>query len=102
MKPKFYLPFLAVVSTGITLIGTTLLAGAEFRVNTGTSGDYAYELWRSDDGWEYTLKIWYRRDYPDGSVYRHYGAFESSREALDYFECHYADNQSACDRLSRY
>ncbi|MBD1999700.1 hypothetical protein H6F88_17350 [Oculatella sp. FACHB-28] len=71
-----------------TILLTTRAALADFRVSNGTGGNYAYQLWRTDDGTQYYLKIWSRRSYPNGSHFQS-GSFESSRDALNYFDCEY-------------
>ncbi|MEM8807016.1 MAG: hypothetical protein AAGF01_13410 [Cyanobacteria bacterium P01_G01_bin.38] len=100
MKIGSYLAAFSLASVSILGLGSA--AFAEFRVNTGAIGDYAYELWRSDNGREFTLQVWEREDYPENGMIREHGRFESTREALDYFDCYYGENQSACEQLARY
>ncbi|MBD1871757.1 hypothetical protein H6F95_31530 [Cyanobacteria bacterium FACHB-471] len=83
------LTFGSVLATATVLL-TAGAALADFRVGNGTGGNYAYELWRTDDGAQYYLKIWTRRGYPNGSPIQS-DSFESSRDALNYFDCRYAE-----------
>jgi hypothetical protein len=86
---KLMLAFGSVVAAATVLL-TASAALADFRVGNGTGGDYAYELWRTDDGALYYLKIWTRRSYPRGSYFQSI-SFESSRDALNYFDCEYGE-----------
>jgi hypothetical protein len=86
-QKKLMLAFSSVLAA-VTVLATANAALADFRVGNGTGGTYAYELWRTDDGTQYYLKIWSRRSYPNGSHFQS-GSFESSRDALNYFDCNY-------------
>lgn len=80
--------------TSIVLLTLSTTAMAESLVSNGSGGtrrgDYNYELWQTTDNHGYYLKIWQSQSYgnPEPSWITHH--FESSREALDYFDCHYA------------
>ncbi len=100
-----------ILLTGLTL--TTLLAFprtalADFMTNSGSGGysdkntqrsyRYEYEVWSDDSNTSYTLKVWNSEDYPDGSP-TGLSSFKSAREALDYFDCHYAHKQDICKQM---
>jgi hypothetical protein len=63
---------------------------ADYLNSEGTGGDYRYELWSSDDSNNYYLKIWSSEASPESAPYKVTGTFNSSREALIYFDCYYA------------
>jgi hypothetical protein len=71
-----------------TFIATSSVALADYLASAGGGGDYNYELWSSDNGSYYYLKIWRRG--ADPSSYFRSGTFSSSAEALEYFDCNYA------------
>ncbi|MBA3920565.1 MAG: hypothetical protein H0X31_02180 [Nostocaceae cyanobacterium] len=76
--------------TTAAIIATSNMAMADSLVSSGTGGDYKYQLWRSTDNTQYYIKVWQSdsdlHDYPRSTT----RSFESSREALDYFDCVYA------------
>lgn len=86
-QKKLMLAFSSIAAVA-TVLMTPGVALADFKVGNGTGGSYAYELWRTDDGTQYYLKIWARRSYPNGSHFQS-SSFESSRDALNYFDCQY-------------
>ncbi|MCP6762515.1 MAG: hypothetical protein NHB32_28025 [Fischerella sp. CENA71] len=85
MVKKILLPLL----TTLTLISVSTIAKADYLVSNGSGGDYSYELWQ--DNTRYYLKIWKREFYGKEEAYTTSSSFESSREALEYFDCYYAD-----------
>lgn len=64
---------------------------ADYPTSQGVGGDYRYELWSSDDNQSYYLKIWLRQAISDSDSYTTSISFDSSREALVYFDCNYAE-----------
>jgi hypothetical protein len=79
-------PILA-ISTLISISSTAL---ADYLRSEGRGGDYLYELWSTDDGNNYYLKIWSDKANPRKDPSKQVGSFESSRKALIYFDCYYA------------
>lgn len=82
---KAFVSFFAVVTILIPTV-----AMADFRVSNGSGGRYSYELWQNTDS-KYYLKVWNRdssTQEPPALVSR---SFQSSREALDHFDCVYAE-----------
>jgi hypothetical protein len=81
------IPMLA-ISTLLSISSTAL---ADYLRSEGFGGEYRYELWSSDDGDKYYLKIWDKDENPQKDSYSRTGNFKSSREALIHFDCNYAD-----------
>ncbi len=73
-----------------TLVSISNKALADYQRGEGRGGDYLYELWSTDDGSRYYLKIWSDKADPKKDPSSQTGSFESSREALNYFDCNYA------------
>jgi len=80
-------PILA-ISTLLSISNTAL---ADYLTSEGYGGEYRYELWSSDDGQKYYLKIWDKDEDPKQDNYRKTRNFESSRKALIHFDCNYAE-----------
>ncbi|WP_193914574.1 hypothetical protein [Desmonostoc muscorum] len=74
-----------------TFVSASNTALADYLNSQGSGGDYRYELWSSDDNSSYYLKIWLYEASPTSSPRTTTGAFDSSREALIYFDCNYAE-----------
>ncbi|MBD2513953.1 hypothetical protein H6G93_02830 [Nostoc sp. FACHB-973] len=74
-----------------TFVSASNTALADYLNSQGSGGDYRYELWSSDDNSSYYLKIWLYEASPTSSPRTITGAFDSSREALIYFDCNYAE-----------
>jgi hypothetical protein len=79
-------PILA-ISTLLSISNTAL---ADYLRGEGRGGDYIYELWSTDDGSSYYLKIWSDKANPKKDPSSKTRSFKSSREALIYFDCNYA------------
>ncbi|MBD2569066.1 hypothetical protein [Anabaena lutea] len=75
-----------------TLISISKTALADYLRSEGFGGEYRYELWSTDDGNNYYLKIWDKDEDPQTDKSSQTGNFKSSREALIHFDCNYADN----------
>ncbi len=73
-------------------------SGGYYDKNTSQSYRYEYEVWANNNNTAYTLKVWDSQNYPNGSPYRS-SSFESARQALDYFDCHYAQKQDICRQM---
>ncbi|MBD2355158.1 hypothetical protein H6G41_11090 [Tolypothrix sp. FACHB-123] len=88
-------PILKVVTipvlTLLTCIATSHTALADYLNSEGFGGNYRYELWSSDDNRSYYLKIWSKEASPNSKSYITTPTFESTREALIYFDCNYAE-----------
>ncbi|WP_413174014.1 hypothetical protein [Anabaena azotica] len=78
------------ILTVVTLIAAPNAALADYLRSEGYGGDYRYELWSSDDGQKYYLKIWNKDKDPQKDNYLTKGSFKSSSDALNYFDCYYA------------
>jgi ABC-type long-subunit fatty acid transport system fused permease/ATPase subunit len=70
------------------LIPTVVIADS--RVSSGSGGKSSYELWQNADN-EYYLKVWNRDSSTQEAPVRISRDFKSSREALDHFDCVYAE-----------
>jgi len=81
------IPVLSVSS----ILGISNIALADYLTSQGMGGDYRYELWFDDDNKSYYLKIWSRKASSDSDSYTTSRGFDSSREALVYFDCYYAE-----------
>ena len=79
------------VLTALSTLGMSNIALADYLKSQGTGGDYRYELWSTDDNKIYYLKIWRREANPTSSPYTITRYFDSSRDALIYFDCNYAE-----------
>ncbi|MFM2061971.1 MAG: hypothetical protein RLZZ507_1641 [Cyanobacteriota bacterium] len=79
------------ILTVITLMTANNAALADYLRSEGYGGEYRYELWSSDDGTDYYLKIWNKDADPQKDSYLRSVNFRSSREALIYFDCNYAE-----------
>jgi ABC-type long-subunit fatty acid transport system fused permease/ATPase subunit len=82
---KLLVSFFAVATVLIPTI-----AMADSNVSSGSGGKYSYELWRTTNN-EYYLKIWNRDSSTQESPSSVTHHFQSSREALDHFDCVYAE-----------
>jgi len=80
-------PILA-ISTLLSISNTAL---AKYLTSEGYGGNYRYELYSADDGSKYYLKVWYKDQDPKKDPYYRFEVFESSRKALNHFDCYYAD-----------
>ena len=83
----------------VSVLAISSSALADYQMSSGSAGrgdgkDYAYEIWSNEQNTVYTLKVWFRNAYPNGSYTTH--RFGSSQEASDYFECHYMQSLSSC------
>jgi hypothetical protein len=85
--------------TTAVLLSLSSVAMADSLVSNGSGGDHSYELWQSRDNTEYYLKVWKRQSYKDREPLWIVHNFQSSRQALDYFDCYYAGKSlPACPR----
>jgi hypothetical protein len=73
-----------------TLLSVSHTALADYLRGNGRGGDYIYELWSTDDGSSYYLKIWSDKEDPQKNPFTKTRSFKSSREALNHFDCNYA------------
>jgi hypothetical protein len=73
-----------------TLLSISKTALADYLRSEGFGGEYRYELWSTDDGNNYYLKIWDKDEDPQKDTYTTKGNFESSGKALSHFDCYYA------------
>lgn len=65
---------------------------AGYLIHDGEGGDYTYELWSTSANYiQYFLKVWRREQNQNSRPLAIAGTFESTREALIYFDCHYAN-----------
>ncbi|TAF10223.1 MAG: hypothetical protein EAZ77_03415 [Nostocales cyanobacterium] len=78
------------IFTVITLMAAPNAALADYLRSEGYGGEYRYELWSTDDGSNYYLKIWPKDADPQKDSYKTTRNFKSSRDALIYFDCNYA------------
>jgi len=80
--------------TTATILTASTTAMADSLVGNGSGGDsrgdYTYELWQTANNNGYYLKIWKRETNIQGEMLSPNPSFESSRKALDYFDCNYA------------
>lgn len=87
---KVFLYFLTIA----TLFTASSNAMADSLVSNGSggnsNGDYRYELWQTTDNTSYYLKIWKTETKAQEKQFFTTQHFESSRKALDYFDCNYA------------
>ncbi|WP_223280212.1 hypothetical protein [Nostoc sp. PA-18-2419] len=86
------------VLSAFSFVSVSNTALADYLNSQGTGGDYRYELWSGDNS-NYYLKIWSAEASPTSSPYYTTRGFDSSREALIYFDCYYAKrNLPECPR----
>lgn len=79
-------------AAGLTKVGD----GKGGYVNRGIAHDFAYELWTNQDNTSYNLKVWeLKGGKRTGQVANR--TFESSREALNYFDCTYGGKEELCN-----
>ncbi|MCC5628483.1 hypothetical protein [Nostoc sphaeroides] len=87
------------VLTVLSLLSASNKVLADYLNSEGSGGDYRYELWSSDDNSHYYLKVWLYEASPDSDPYTTTTRFPSTREALIYFDCNYANkNLPECPR----
>ncbi|WP_460206860.1 hypothetical protein [Scytonema sp. NUACC21] len=55
----------------------------------GAGGGYSYEIWRTTDNKSYYLKVWEGQSGRQGEPIYTMGNFDSTAEALEYFDCSY-------------
>ena len=79
------------VLTVLSFVSTSNTALADYLTSQGSGGNYRYELWSSDDNSHYYLKIWRYEASPESNPDSITRAFSSSREALIYFDCNFAE-----------
>ncbi len=79
------------VVSGFTFVSTSNTALADYLNSQGSGGNYRYELWSTDDNSSYYLKIWLYEASPTSSPRTTTRGFDSTREALIYFDCNYAE-----------
>lgn len=85
---NFKKAFVSFFALAVVLIPT--VAMADSRVGSGSGGKYSYELWQNTDN-EYYVKVWNRDSSTQESPKHVSHDFKSSREALDHFDCVYAE-----------
>lgn len=90
LSQLFKLATISVLTT-LSLVSTSNTALADYLTSQGAGGNYRYELWQSDNGDSYYLKIWLQEASPESDQYYTSMGFSSSREALVYFDCNYAN-----------
>jgi hypothetical protein len=74
------------ILTVFTLVSVPKTAIADYLTSEGYGGEYRYELWSK----EYHLKIWDKNQDTKKDNVMSVVRFESSRKALNYFDCYYA------------
>ncbi|MBN3962407.1 hypothetical protein [Nostoc sp. NMS8] len=79
------------VLTVFSFVSTSNTALADYLNSQGSGGNYRYELWSTDDNSGYYLKIWSSEASQNSDAHSTTRAFASSREALIYFDCNYAE-----------
>jgi hypothetical protein len=79
------------VLTVLSLLSASNKVLADYLSSQGSGGHYRYELWSSDDNSGYYLKIWSDEASPTSSPQTTTREFASSRDALIYFDCNYAE-----------
>ncbi|WP_427162687.1 hypothetical protein ACQFX9_14785 [Aliinostoc sp. HNIBRCY26] len=77
------------VLTAFSFVSTINTALADYLSSEGMGGKYRYELWQSDNN-TYYLKIWLQDASSGSRSYTTTSQFSSSRDALIYFDCNYA------------
>ncbi|MEH2027262.1 MAG: hypothetical protein V7K62_27500 [Nostoc sp.] len=87
------------VLTVLSLLSASNKVLADYLTSQGSGGYYRYELWSTDDNSHYYLKIWQNEASPTSKSYSTTSSFTSTREALIYFDCNYAErNLPECPR----
>jgi hypothetical protein len=82
-----------------TIFTTSSVAIADSLTSNGTGGNYKYQLWRTTDGTRYYLKIWRNDSNPNSEPSQITHSFESTRDALEHFDCYYAEKSlPSCPR----
>ncbi|GAA6619051.1 hypothetical protein [Scytonema sp. NUACC26] len=71
----------------LLIVSSTAIADS-MTIN-GSGGDYSYEIWRTTDNKSYYLKVWERQSNRQGAPLYTVRNFDSTGEALDYFDCYY-------------
>lgn len=85
--------------TTLTILASSTIARADTLVSNGGGGEYRYELWRTIDNTRYYLKIWQWQKYRKSEPAYITSQFASSRDALDYFDCEFAEKPlPSCSR----
>ncbi|MBC6430207.1 hypothetical protein FM036_04875 [Nostoc sp. HG1] len=79
------------VLTVLSLLSASNKVLADYLNSQGIGGNSRYELWSTDDNSYYYLKVWSSEASPDSDQYSTTTTFPSSREALIYFDCNYAN-----------
>ncbi len=79
------------VLTVLSLLSASNKVLADYFNSQGSGGDYRYELWSTDNNSDYYLKVWLYEASPTSEAYTTTRRFTSSREALIYFDCNYAE-----------
>ncbi|MBD2525909.1 hypothetical protein [Nostoc sp. FACHB-133] len=79
------------VLTVLSLLSASNKALADYLTSQGSGGNYRYELWSTDDNSHYYLKVWQYEASPESDPFSTTRAFPSSREALIYFDCNFAE-----------
>ncbi|MBN4004853.1 hypothetical protein [Nostoc sp. LPT] len=79
------------VLTVLSFVSTSNKVLADYLNSQGSGGNYRYELWSTDDNNYYYLKVWLYEASPESNPYNITRAFPSTREALIYFDCNYAE-----------
>ncbi|MEH1843333.1 MAG: hypothetical protein V7L20_32520 [Nostoc sp.] len=79
------------VLTVLNLLSASNKVLADYLNSQGSGGHYRYELWSTDDNSSYYLKIWSDEASPNSHPRYTHGSFNSTREALTYFDCNYAE-----------
>ncbi len=65
-------------------------------VERGVAFDYAYELWTNAKNSQYILKVWQLKG-SQRMQQLESRSFNSSRQALDYFDCRYSKKREVCN-----
>lgn len=79
------------VLTVLSFVSTSNKVLADYLNSQGSGGNYRYELWSTDDNSHYYLKVWLYEASPNSNPRYTDGSFNSTREALIYFDCNYAE-----------
>ncbi|MBE8970237.1 hypothetical protein IQ277_29715 [Nostocales cyanobacterium LEGE 12452] len=79
------------ILTVLSFVSTSNTALADYLTSEGSGGNYRYELWSSDDNNYYYLKVWLYEATTESDPYPTTVTFTSSREALIYFDCNFAE-----------
>ena len=88
------------ILTVLSLLSASNKELADYLNSQGSGGDYRYELWSTDDNSGYYLKVWSDEASPNSEPGYTDGSFNSTREALIYFDCNYANkNLPECQNV---